>query len=213
MNPLHVTIYPKCASSRLGFDGVVVHSGSVSDFSECSTAISSSYSPVPLLLRFGGPSAILSAVRAVIVDPIKRVFFGWARPHIAEERSEVCPVATDINSTTAVVGKGSVRISCATRPHGTPCDPLSGSEHPMGGVNLAGPLSRKAPAGCCTTRLHGQSIDSRCVATVADAIPSGFFPDVFGAFFHNQPAESTPCKVYKSSPHDVNPMRMCKHII
>ncbi len=70
---------------------------------------------VSVLLRAGGPSAILRVVAYCSINAINRVVCGRPLPHIFKEQPEVLPSFTDSNFMRDVKFMDS-----ATIPHGTP---------------------------------------------------------------------------------------------
>lgn len=69
-----------------------------------------------------GPTAVIRRIVAIIVDAIERVFWRWARPHVAVKRHEViAPTLADIDTPTAVIGVIRSLLVEATRLHASPC--------------------------------------------------------------------------------------------
>jgi hypothetical protein len=73
------------------------------------------------LLDPGRPPAISGRVIAVIVDPIKLVFWRRLRPHVSQEALERAPSFTDSDPTSAVVFVARVAFIAAPLVYTSPC--------------------------------------------------------------------------------------------
>lgn len=60
-------------------------------------------SSIAKLFRTCGPSTIIWRIRAIVVDPIKRMLGRWSRPHVSVEVLESIPSVANNNSTPSPV--------------------------------------------------------------------------------------------------------------
>ena len=68
------------------------------------------------LFALCGPSAVLGRVRAVVVDPVDRVFRGWLMTHVGQERHErITPLIADDDASSSVVLEGNILLVVAPR--------------------------------------------------------------------------------------------------
>ena len=80
-----------------------------------------SIATVARLLRLSGPAAVLRRVRAVVVDPVYRVFRGWFAAHVRQERREViAPSVTHADTAPSIGRVGVVGHPVATRNYFAP---------------------------------------------------------------------------------------------
>lgn len=95
--------------------------GSPSPFGERKSNPSVANSPVgsrvAILFRFGSPSAILWAVRAVIVDSLDRVSRRWLSSHICKKALEGFPARTYGDAAASIIFISWVRDPKAARQH------------------------------------------------------------------------------------------------
>lgn len=89
------------------------------------SSVTLSGAPVPGLLALCCPSAVLRAVRAVVVDAVNRVQRRGAHPHVGVESLEVIPRGADRDTAPAVVGIGVMLPIQASRAHPQPTVVLS----------------------------------------------------------------------------------------
>ncbi len=70
------------------------------------------------LFALGSPSAVIFAIRSVVVFAVNRVLRAWTFAHVAQKgRKVVTPFVTDVDASTAVVLKGFTTWSAATLIH------------------------------------------------------------------------------------------------
>ena len=91
-----------------------------------------------LLLGARGPTAILLAVRAVVVDAIKGVIRRWPWAHVGEERGEiVAPFVAHGDPTSAPLGVAQTLRVVAALFHGVPNAVFRRTRHAVSGLAVA----------------------------------------------------------------------------
>lgn len=102
------------------------------------------------LFDFGGPFAIIFAIRAIVIASLQRIFFAGSISHIGIESRKILPFLAHRNAAPAVSGiVGPIFLfASATHIYPNPIDRRA--LHPVLGVNAfadcAGDFSREAPA-------------------------------------------------------------------
>lgn len=78
--------------------------------------------PVPSLLALVSPAAIIWRIRAVVVNAVDRVCWGWPWAHVGQERRKVAEPASTYEDPASSVGwKFRVVAPQAARLHSVPC--------------------------------------------------------------------------------------------
>ena len=146
--------------------------------------------PVQGLFSVGGPSTILRAVRAVVVDAVNGQPARWWLAHVSQEVLEFKPAVADRDAAAAVTLIGMILRIRASLFHLHPAEVSTGASHAVGTHQ---PTNR-VPAKTSTTaglardqiRRHARS-DS---ATIAAAFPA-LLPEFVSLWMQPQRGQSS----------------------
>jgi hypothetical protein len=108
------------------------------------------------LLPASSPPAILRAVRAVVVNPVKR-HAKWARPHVRQKGAEVSPARAIADASPAIVQEVRAAGVIAALFHACPDRELSRAGEPVPTIRVARALALQTPA---RQRVAGSQVGS-----------------------------------------------------
>lgn len=195
MNPLTISLHKP--SECTGFKGVVILAGFVCNFAQGQPSITDGYSAIPHIFTPRRPSTVIGGIARVVVDAVKLVVSGGARPHVFVERfKRHIPSFAHGYPSCPVVFETFARVFCAPCTHSGPSVPLRRPVHAMRYRSFLGLFPGNTSARLSCTIFETHATDNHMSAACTNAGPARLFSFVFGTGDHRKFAVDRSHKVF-----------------